>query len=88
MEINKAEKLLKALANRRRLKTLAYLRKNGKASVGELSDYLKLSFKSTSKHLLALKVADLVESEQVGLTRFYFLVQPLDPLVKLLLASF
>jgi len=86
MEINQAEKILKALANRRRLKIVKYLDTNRKASVTELSGYLKLSFKSTSKHMAVLKNADIVESEQVSLACFYGLSYPLNTLVKQLLS--
>lgn len=82
MEINQTEKTLKALANRRRLKIVKYIFKNKKSSVSELSEYLNLSLKSTSKHLLILKNAEILDSEQIRLTRFYALVYPLSPLVK------
>lgn len=82
MEINQAEKIFKALANRRRLKIIKYLNNNKRASVTELAGHLKLSFKSTSKHLSVLKNADIVETEQVSSTCFYAFLQPLDPLVK------
>lgn len=86
MDISQAEKILKALANRRRIKILKYLAANKKASVTELAGHLKLSFKSTSKHLVVLKNADIVEAEQVSLVYFYSLVYPISPLVKQLLS--
>lgn len=86
MDINQTEKILKAMANRRRIKIIKYLGANKKASVTELSGYLKLSFKSTSKHLAVLKSADIVESEQVSLMYFYSLVYPINSLVKQLLS--
>ena len=67
------EKVLKALANRRRLAFLKYLKFHKRASVGELAAAIKLSFKATSKHLGVLKVVDIVESEQVGVEVFYAL---------------
>ena len=82
MDINQAEKFLKVLANRRRLKIIKYLSGGKKASVSELAEHLKLSFKSTSKHLLILKSADIVDGEQVSLARFYYLTQSLDSLLK------
>lgn len=81
MKTIKTEKILKALANRRRLKIIKYLNQNKKASVGELAEHLGLSFKSTSKHLAVLKSADIVEVEQMSLMCFYSLVQPLNLLV-------
>jgi DNA-binding transcriptional ArsR family regulator len=65
------EKPLKALANRRRLAIVKYLKQNHQASVGELAGAIKLSFKSTSKHLAVLSAADIVDKEQKSLTVFY-----------------
>ncbi len=82
MDINQAEKILKSLANRRRLKIVKYLSGGQKASVSELAGHLRLSFKSTSKHLAVLKGADIVESEQVNLACFYRLAKPFNILLK------
>ncbi len=82
MEIAKAEKILKALANRRRLKILKYIKDGKRASVTELAGYLKISFKATSKHLAILKNNDLVESEQIGLSIFYGLSSSLPKIVE------
>ena len=41
-DIKRQEKLLKALANKRRLKILQYVKKNKEATVGELAEYLKM----------------------------------------------
>ena len=67
------EKLLKAVANRRRLTILEYLNKKKGAKVGEIAAHLKLSFKSTSRHLTVLRGADLVEVEKQGLENRYSL---------------
>ncbi len=80
------EKVLKALANKRRVAMLRYLKRAGKASVGELADTIKLSFKATSKHLMLLASADIVEKEQVGLTVFYFLPKIRHPIADRLLS--
>ena len=45
---------LKIIADENRLGILKYLKKKKSASVGEISDQLKISFKATSKHLLSL----------------------------------
>ncbi len=45
---------LKIIADENRLGILKYLKKKRSASVGEISDNLKISFKATSKHLLFL----------------------------------
>ncbi len=82
METNQVEKILKALANRRRLKIVKYIARNGKATVSELSEHLNLSFKSTSKHVAVLRNADVVDSEQISLSRFYTLTRPMSSLTK------
>lgn len=76
------EKLLKALANRRRLAIVKYLNKNSKASVGDVAREIKLSFKATSKHLGLLRAADILEREQANLQMFYSLSRPVNSLVK------
>ena len=56
-KIKEAEKILKALANARRLAIVKYLRKEKEATVGDIAEAIKLSFKATSKHLdLVLRV--------------------------------
>ena len=65
------EKQLKALANRRRLAIVKFLKKSNKASVGNIAREIKLSFKSTSRHLALLLAADIVDKEQVNLHMFY-----------------
>lgn len=64
------EKLLKALANKRRLMIIRAVKK-GELSVGEIADKIHLSFKSTSRHLGLLAAADLVEREQRNTQVFY-----------------
>ena len=76
------EKILKAFANKRRLEILKYLKLKREATVGELSDKIKLSFKSTSKHLAVLSGADIVEKEQKSAAVYYSLVSKQHPLAK------
>ena len=70
-DIKRQEKLLKALANKRRLKILQYVKKNKEATVGELAEYLKISFPATSKHLSLLFSADILDKEQKSLLVYY-----------------
>lgn len=65
------EKTLKALANRRRLAILKYLKENGEAPVAEIAGEIKLSFKATSKHLGILAALDILEKDQRSLQMFY-----------------
>ena len=84
--IKETEKILKALANRRRLAIIKYLNKTKTASVGDISEEIKLSFKATSKHLSVLYSADIVEREQVGMTMIYKLSNPLHSVLKLIIS--
>ena len=68
------EKILKAVANKRRLAILKYIKSKKEASVGDIAGAIKLSFKSTSRHLVLLTSADILEKEQRSLNSFYSLV--------------
>ena len=76
------EKILKALANRRRLAILKHLKENREASVGEIADEINLSFKSTSRHLGTLAALDILEKDQRSLQVFYRLASQQKPAVK------
>ncbi|MEK7187728.1 MAG: metalloregulator ArsR/SmtB family transcription factor [Patescibacteria group bacterium] len=76
------EKVLKALANRRRLAMLKYLKNNKQGTVGEIAGEINLSFKATSKHLTILAACDLVEREQKSLQVFYQLSGSAHPVGK------
>lgn len=82
------EKRLKALANRRRLAILRILKTRPKESVGVIADNIKLSFKSTSRHLAVLYAAGIVEREQVSITVYYHLAKkagnPVDDIFSIL----
>lgn len=69
--IKNLERALKALANKRRLAILQYLKKEGEANVGDIASEIKLSFTATSKHLGVLSAADIVEKEQRSLEMWY-----------------
>lgn len=69
--MRKLEQILKALANRRRLAILKYLKENKKAAVAEIAKEINLSFKATSKHLGILSMVDILEKDQIGLQIFY-----------------
>ena len=86
MKEKELEKILKALANKRRIAILKYLKHVNKASVGEIASKIKLSFKATSKHLLILFNVDILEKEQESLTMIYFLSKNNHPIVSKLLS--
>ena len=79
------EKIAKVLANRRRILILKYIKSKKSASVGEIAGFLKLSFKATSKHLVIMDNADVLEKVQINLTMEYSLPKISHSLVEKLL---
>ena len=77
-----AEKILKALANRRRLQIIKILKKKKKVMVGDIADIIKLSFTETSKHLGVLYSAGIVDREQKSLQMWYSPSNNTHPIVK------
>ena len=71
MKDKELESNLKALANRRRLAIVRFIKKKKEASVGDIAEEIKLSLKSTSRHLAVLFSAGLLEREQRSLQVFY-----------------
>lgn len=84
--MHKLEKILKALANRRRLAILKYLKENKEAPVAEIADEINLSFKATSKHLGVLSAIDIIEREQRSSQMFYYLSAAQEPPVKYIIS--
>lgn len=78
------EKLLKALANKRRLGILKLLEKDV-LTVTAIAIAIHLSVRSTSKHLQILSKAEMIEHKQVGLNVHYHLSEPRHPLLALVL---
>lgn len=88
MEFKRAERLLKALGNRRRLQILELLSSNGGMSVGRLAAELSIPLKTASKHLAILLLTDIVGRKQTGNSAEITLLMPLHPYVKVVLNSF
>jgi DNA-binding transcriptional ArsR family regulator len=65
--------VFKALANDRRLKIIKLLMKNPSMTVGSIAARIRLSFKSTSRHLFRLSRAGLLNFQKVGLNIQYSL---------------
>jgi DNA-binding transcriptional ArsR family regulator len=76
------ERVFKALANKRRLLILQYLKYEGRKSVTEIARHIKLSIKATSKHLGIMANAGIVEKEQVSVLMFYWLSDNLPRVAK------
>ena len=75
------EKVLKALANERRLKILKLLKKNQELSVGEVAEEIGLSFRSTSRHLTLLYRAGVLEQERRANLVEYKIASPVPPVL-------
>jgi len=86
MDEKELEKILKALANRRRLLMLKILKKRKRISMGNMAKEIKLSFRSTSKHFSIFYAIGLVEKEQDGLTVYYSLSPKLHKIVTCVLS--
>lgn len=69
--MNQLEKVFKALANRRRLFIVRYLKMNEEATVTDLAHELRLSLRATSRHLVKLAACDILEREQRRLEGYY-----------------
>ncbi|MCK4592044.1 helix-turn-helix transcriptional regulator [Candidatus Parcubacteria bacterium] len=76
------EKILKALANQRRLAILKFLKSKKEASVGDIASEINLSVKATSKHLYILSSIDILEKEQRSLQIFYKLSNSQLPVIR------
>ena len=82
MTTKELERLLKAVANHRRLSILKYLQRAKKPNVGDIADHLKLSFRSTSRHLVILKSVGLIDKEQIGVEMHYSMESDIPSVIK------
>jgi len=71
MSARETEKILKALANKRRIAILKLLHKQKEINVTELAEGIDLSFRATSQHLHVLENAGFVETRQENTMVFY-----------------
>lgn len=81
------EKILKALANKRRLAILQHLKYNREKSVGEIARKINLSFKATSKHLAILSSVDILDNNKRSLHIFYSLSARCPSTAKLIIKN-
>ena len=72
---------LKIVADINRLGILKFLKKRKEASVGEIADNLKISFKATSKHLLYLVRKGLLMNKKDGPFVLYYISNNLPKLI-------
>ena len=81
IHMKELERNLKALANGRRLAILKLLVRKKHASVGTIAGAIKLSIKSTSRHLSVLAGAGILDKEQIGLEVIHRLSVDKHPIV-------
>jgi DNA-binding transcriptional ArsR family regulator len=81
-DMKKFERILKSLANRRRLAILKFLNSVKEANVSKIAEVINLSFKATSKHLGMLANLDILEKEQRSLEMYYRLAKELGSIPK------
>ncbi|MEK7606316.1 MAG: helix-turn-helix transcriptional regulator [Patescibacteria group bacterium] len=87
MKEKEITKVLKALANARRLRILSHLKKENGATVSGVARNIKLSFKATSKHLIILYAAGIIEKEQRSLDVYCCITKNVPQFVKYILKS-
>lgn len=71
--MKKLEDIFKCVACLRRLQILKLLSPDKEFNVGEISDQIGLSFRSTSKHLIKLEKSGFLQSQQDGFWKKYWL---------------
>lgn len=74
-------KILRSLANPRRLQIILLLKKHRSLNVAAVAGKLDLSFRSTSKHLLNLESAGLIERKHQSREVFYLLSSEFKKLI-------
>jgi len=80
-QVKKSEKILKALANAKRLKIINLLDKYKELDIGTISKLIDLHYKTTAKHLDNLASAGLIKKARTGL----WMRNIFDPSIKKLL---
>jgi len=71
MTMREIERVLKALANERRLAIVRLLSLHKEMMVSEITDRIHLSFRATSRHLRVLENAGVLTSDRSGLRVYY-----------------
>lgn len=82
------EQVLKALANKRRLAILKFLKKEKSGTVGEIAEAIGLSFKSTSRHLAILYAGNILDREQKSREMWYSIPSKINHIAKYIIHSY
>ncbi|MEK7500380.1 MAG: metalloregulator ArsR/SmtB family transcription factor [Patescibacteria group bacterium] len=73
MKEKELERILKSLANKRRIAIVHFLKNQKESTVSGIAEKIRLSFRATSKHLGVLAATDIVEKDQRSSQVFYSL---------------
>ena len=79
--IKKISQSLKCLTNEHRLTIVLFLKNRKSASVGDISDHVRISFKATSKHLFYLVKSGILVRHYDGPFVMYSLSANLSELI-------
>ena len=82
MNEKELKRILKSLANKRRIAIVRFLKNEKEAMVGSIAEKIRLSFKATSKHLSILSSANILEKEQRSSQVFYSISTDLPELAR------
>ncbi len=80
--IKRLEEIFKGVSCHRRIRIIKLLYSDREINVGEIASWIKLSIRSTSKHLIQLEKAGFLISRQAGFFRIYGLNPAPDEIVK------
>jgi ArsR family transcriptional regulator, arsenate/arsenite/antimonite-responsive transcriptional repressor len=80
------ERAFKSFANRRRIAIVSFLKGRKEASVGDIAQEIKLSFKATSRHLSVLVSAGVLDRDQRSSHMFYRISTEIPEAAKRMLA--
>jgi DNA-binding transcriptional ArsR family regulator len=80
--MQRLEKIFKALANRRRLAIVFYLKRVSEATVTSVAVEIKLSLRATSRHLVQLERAGVLAKKQRSKEVFYRCADSLVALIE------
>ena len=86
-DLRELERILKPLANKRRLVALRTIKQRREASVGQIAEELKISIQAASRHLQLLARSDIIDSDQRSLSVYYTLAKVQHPSIRALIDS-
>lgn len=87
MKYNELVKIMRVLAGRKRLEILNLLSDARGRSVSDIAEHIKLSLKSTSKHVLLLAQVDLLDYRRQKNVVWYKLSAEVPPYLKTILGE-